>query len=213
VADRPLSDLLAVAMLGVSVFCAGRLVLGAARRRSSDRDVDVVHLVMGISMAGMLTGWLTGAWNDLWLVAFSASTAWFGWGAVRAVQVSAPSGRSGGSHGSHLVGSATMLYMLVAMRWMPMGGPHMHGMAVTPSGVALPAVLAGVVVTNAVLAAASGISSLDVAVPAMAGPIGAGSLAPARVPTPGPVLAPRCGLACLVVMSVAMAYMILTVRP
>jgi hypothetical protein len=210
VAEGSLADLLAVAMVGVSVFCAGRLVLGFALRRPAERDVDAVHLVMGISMAGMLTGWLRGTWNDVWLLAFAASAAWFGWGALRAAHGwgAATSWLSGGAHASHLVGSATMLYMIVAMRWVPTRSAGMHGMAPAASGIVLPTVLATMVVANALFVTIMGLRPVGAALPSAAG-----STSPPSAAVPVRSLAPRGAHVCLVVMSVAMAYMLVTVRP
>jgi hypothetical protein len=69
-----LSDLLAALMLVVAVYCIGRLVLSFGSRRSTERESDVIHAVMGVSMAGMLTPSLAAVPSGLWVLVFSAST-------------------------------------------------------------------------------------------------------------------------------------------
>jgi hypothetical protein len=224
-AESPLADVLAVGMLAVAAFCAGRLVLAVAWRRSTERDADAVHVVMGVSMAGMLTGWLTGTWNDAWMVAFSASTIWFGYAVVR--QLSQHSPTTGGcTHLPHFVASAAMLYMLFAMGSGAMGS-SMSGMAGGVHSQMLDVAIAVLLVGDALIAAGGALlPAADppsrVATAQVSGPIGAGPGAElAQLPSTSPKasrssaspLAPRATPACLVVMSLAMAYMFLTVRP
>ena len=51
-----LSDALTASVLAVPLLSCGRLVVAGLLGRRVDRDVDAVHIVMGVSMAGMLTG-------------------------------------------------------------------------------------------------------------------------------------------------------------
>jgi Domain of unknown function (DUF5134) len=224
-AESPIADVLAAGMLGVAAFCAGRLVLAVAWRRSNERDVDAVHVVMGVSMAGMLTGWLTGTWNDAWMVAFTVSTIWFGYAVVRQLSQHSPTA-TGCVHLPHFVASAAMLYMIFAMGSDTMGA----AMRAMPSGghsQMLDVAVAVLLVGDALLAA--GWALLGVASPPeravvaqASAPIGDGpgaelayagsGFAKTGGNRAGP-LAPRATPACLVVMSLAMAYMFLTVRP
>jgi hypothetical protein len=240
VTGGPIGDLLAVAMVGVASFHAGRLGLAVLWRRVTQVDVDVVHTAMGVSMAGMLTGWLTGAWNDVWMVAFAASTVWFGRGLVRRLSDSRAAGPAIAHHLPHFVASAVMLYMLWAMRWMSMTGrqPGSTGSTAMGSmghvgggGLLLPAVLAALVVGNAAMAAWLGLSpSLGVAGVEAAAEVALGAAAPgaaavrqasggspaprsSRTPRPVGVLGSRGAPACLLAMSVAMAYMVVAVHP
>jgi hypothetical protein len=229
VADQAVVDALAAGVLGVAVFCVARLVLGAIWRRPAGRDVDVTHVLMGISMAGMLTGWLSGTWTVPWLASFGASTCWFAWrtrheltgGAVAVALAGAGradrAGSSGDGHVHHLVASAAMLYMLVAMRWLaPAAGAHgMAGMGGSSSlgagGTPLLAlVVAGLLLLDASILAAHAFRPRAAVVPAA----GAGGTMPPSGGVRGlRPLAPRGGAACTMVMTLAMAYMFVTMHP
>lgn len=224
-ADPTLTDALAAGVLGVALFCAGRLVLGAAWRRPVERDVDLTHLVMGVSMAGMLTGWLSGRWTTVWIVAFTASAVWFAWRTRRELRRATGASRGGrlgaGGHLPHVVASVAMLYMLVAMRWLPAdSGGHamagMSGMASTAIGSGTPALalaVAALLVLDGVVSAGRALLR-PVAVPAVV-PAGGGAVMSAAPTHLGAVLplAPRGTAACTLVMSLAMGYMFVTMHP
>jgi len=78
-----LAGILAALMIATAAYCASRLVIARARRRADERDVDLVHTVMGVAMAGMLVSWLNPLPDRVWAVMFSAATGWFGWRAWR----------------------------------------------------------------------------------------------------------------------------------
>lgn len=223
-ASGTMADVLAAGVLAVAVFCAARLVLAVAWRRSSERDVDVVHVVMGVSMAGMLTGWLTGTWNDAWMAVFAGSSIWFGWGVVRHLSARSLSNSAGG-HLPHFVASAAMLYMLFAMGSGTMGS-GMRAMAIgTRSPMLEDAVVAALLVANALIAAGQALIPFGPAGErlAIARATAQGGSGPITEVEPQTLdvsagrrvaaLAPRATPACLVVMSLAMAYMFITVRP
>jgi Domain of unknown function (DUF5134) len=121
-------DILAALMLLVAVVSAGRLVLDRPWRRDvMDADVDGVHVLMGIAMAGMLVAGLSTLPNGVWTAIFGVTTAWFGWFVYR-------ESRGGGlrvfvhsHHAPHLVHSAAMVYMFAAIT-APAAG-HGSGMA------------------------------------------------------------------------------------
>lgn len=224
-ADGPVADLLAAAMVGVACFHASRLLLAVLWRRPTDYDVDIVHTLMGVSMAGMLTGWLSGPWNDAWAVVFGASTIWFGGHLVRHLANPEPSDVVT-HHLPHLIASTVMLYMLWAMRWSSMAGPRMATMGNAEGGLLVPLVLAALVTANAAFtawrelrprpqgAAVAAVNSSPALVPAEA-PLSPASAQPsgaANRPVLG-TLAPRGAPACLLAMSVAMSYMLIAVRP
>ena len=208
----PLADVLAVAMIGVACFHAGRLALAVRRRRPTEADVDVVHAAMGVSMAGMLTGRLTGSWNDVWTVVFAASTAWFGLRVVRRVSGSRHGVPLVSHHLPHFVASAVMFSMLWAMSWAPAPGgragsgasgamAHMAG-----GGVLLPSVLALLVVANAAVGAWGAPSAPEWAAFAAGAVRGPGAASGAA--GPAGMLGIRGARVCLVAMGVAMAYMV-----
>jgi Domain of unknown function (DUF5134) len=127
------SDLLAALMLAVAVYCVGRLVLSLRSRRSTQRESDVIHSVMGVSMAGMLTPSLAAVPTGLWVLVFSASTLWFGWRAVAEADREVVGGHALGQHLPHLLMSAAMVYMLVVVEWTgSMAASHGGSMAGMP---------------------------------------------------------------------------------
>ena len=115
-----LAGILAAIMIATAAYCASRLVLAWAHRRPGGRDVDLVHTVMGVAMAGMLVSWLNPLPDGLWAAMFAGGTAWFGWRAW--------GGRRGPGHGGrpgrpahrhavpHLVMCGAMVYMLLGVR-------------------------------------------------------------------------------------------------
>ena len=78
-----LAGILAVMMIATAAYCASRLIIARAHRRHDERDVDLVHTVMGVAMAGMLESWLIPLPDAVWAVMFGAGTGWFGWRAWR----------------------------------------------------------------------------------------------------------------------------------
>jgi hypothetical protein len=130
-----LGDVFAAVMILTSVYCASRLALSRWRLRPTETDVDAVHVVMGVSMAGMLVPGLRVLPAGVWAAVFAAFAAWFGgrmllaWPAARR---GGPPGRCPGPwhQGPHLLASLAMLYMLLATqkaRPGPAGGMGMAG--------------------------------------------------------------------------------------
>jgi hypothetical protein len=239
VSGSPLAVLMAVVMAGVACFHAGRLTLAVLWRRPTHVDVDVVHIAMGVAMAGMLVGWPWGEWNDVWIAIFAVSSVWFGRKAVREMSDSR-TGVGIAHQLAHLVGSLVMLYMLWAMRWTSMAGmgTALVGRADHVAGGATPLsyVLGVLVVANAASAACVALFSgagpsrfsrhrRVVSTENAWGTTGAhgdgaelallatghgASEAPARS---SDVLGFRGALGWLVAMSVVMAYMVVAARP
>lgn len=201
---------LAFGVLGVALFCAGRLVLGALWRRPVEHDVDIAHVVMGVSMAGMLTGWLAGSWTDAWVVAFTASTCWFAWRT-----------RSDGGHIRHLVASVAMLYMLAAVAWLGPASPGhsmgaaMGSMVAIESGTGTPTLALAVACLLVLDASIAATRAFKPAAFAIGGEPCAGAPV-TREETEGrgsAPLAPRGTAVCTLVMTLAMAYMFVTMHP
>ena len=129
-----LAGILAALMIATAAYCASRLVIARARRRADERDVDLVHTVMGVAMAGMLVSWLNPLPDPVWAVMFGAATGWFGWRAWHGRPARAAAGGGRPSHGHdvpHLVMCGAMVYMLLAAGAVAAvaSGPH-PGMAV-----------------------------------------------------------------------------------
>jgi Domain of unknown function (DUF5134) len=146
-----LAGLLAAVMIATAAYCAVRLAVAWRRRRPTAHDVDAVHVLMGVAMAGMLVPRLNPFGDAGWKVIFGGAAAWFAMRAVR--QYLGPRSewpragrpRAGmprtGSRGHqvhylhHLLASGAMLYMLAcaigsagAALGLPMVGSSMPGM-------------------------------------------------------------------------------------
>ncbi len=127
-------DVLAAVMLVVAAVSAARLVAVRPWRPGSVViDTDVAHLLMAIAMAGMLTSSLSTLPDIAWEVIFGLMTAWF---AVRVALDARANGASALARGHcvpHLVHSAAMLYMFLALTTAA-AGTGMSAMAGMPSG-------------------------------------------------------------------------------
>lgn len=219
------TDLVAVMLVGAATWCALRATVATAWGVRTGRDVDVVHALMGVSMAGTLVGWASGAWDGVWAGVFVAATLWFAWGFGRELK-GRRCAHGGQSHLPHLAMSVVMLYMLVSMRWAGMGSMgHGVGTGASSGGVSYLALgVAVLLVGNASLAAFQALQGsralAAVGVGALGEPTAPGSaaistddamMAPRR--SPDAMLAPRGTALCLVAMSLAMAYMLVAMRP
>jgi hypothetical protein len=72
-----LYDFFGALMLGVAAYSVALLVVTLAAHRSSGWDVDVAHILMGVSMAGMfIVSWAFGP-KSLWEFTFIVLLAWF----------------------------------------------------------------------------------------------------------------------------------------
>jgi hypothetical protein len=106
----------AVVVLAVAGYSAVLLAAAAWRRRETELDSDVVHLLMGVAMAGMLVPALAAVPTPAWTTAFTASAAWFAWQEIRVRR-----GRDAGRWRCprplpHLAESLAMVYMLTLPR-------------------------------------------------------------------------------------------------
>jgi Domain of unknown function (DUF5134) len=111
-----LADTLAVVMIATAAYCFSRLMVAWRSRRQTDYDVDGVHILMGVAMAGMLVPRLNPFWDSGWEVIFAASVAWFGWQTVRGYRNELAVGhRWVAHHLQHVVACGAMLYMLLAV--------------------------------------------------------------------------------------------------
>jgi hypothetical protein len=119
-------DIFAAIMLIVAGISGARLV--APWRRDPQFDVDAAHLLMGVSMAGMLVASLRFSPSTVWEVIFGALTAWFAWRVVRDARTAGIRALAGGHCAPHLVHSAAMLYMYLALVTTAGTGSGMSGM-------------------------------------------------------------------------------------
>lgn len=131
-----LAAALAVAMIVIAFYCASRLLVSRLSRRPTEVDADAVHVAMGVAMAGMLVQRLSSLPNGLWEGVFGVAAAWFAWQAARASRGYAAGGWRCPYPVPHLVESAAMLYMFLAVPGSRPGGPGagtpMSGMAGSP---------------------------------------------------------------------------------
>jgi hypothetical protein len=229
-----LAGLLAVIMIATSAYCASRLVIARAHRRRDERDVDLVHMVMGVAMAGMLVSWLNPLPDRVWAAMFGAAAGWFGWRAWagrRAPAATAGAGRPPhGHHVPHLVMCGAMVYMLLAARAVTAGagiGPAMGGTAAAGRFPVLALILAvfmvGYVMWQAdrlpgLARAAAGrprspvpVTTVAVSTAAGAGPASQpAAITPGLPASPAPrVLSPRLAACCQIAMAVTMGYMLI----
>jgi hypothetical protein len=121
--------LFGVLMLVVAAYSVVLSMSSLATRRPLGWDVDVSHLVMGLSMAGMfVTKWAFGA-SALWELIFSVLLIWF---LVRSIQ----SIRRWGLHFSHFLIHAVMSFTMLLMYRFPTSA-SMGAMSMSARGVRL----------------------------------------------------------------------------
>src|ERR1700733_9595493 len=75
-----LAATVAVLMLLISACCTARLAIW---RLAADPEADVLHVLMGVAMAGMLEPQITPVPATLARPVFAAGAAWFAWRALR----------------------------------------------------------------------------------------------------------------------------------
>ena len=201
---------LAAVMIVIALYCAGRLAMSALRRRETEFDADVVHVVMGVAMAGMFLPWLSPLPGGAWEAMFAAGGAWFGWQAVSGRRA-AGAGRWCPHPLPHLVECVAMCYMLLALSGPRTAGPA-RGMimpAMAGSSRNLPALalvlalfMVGYViwVADQLASAVRGRGVLAIASPAYDLPRGRGT---------GAVLAPRLAACYKIAMGMTMGYMLI----
>lgn len=208
-----LTDPLAALMVAVAGYCVGRLVYARLRHRDTEHDADVLHVLMGVAMAGMLASQLSFLNDHIWEAVFVLAAAWFAYRGLRAGR-----GRFGGHNVPFFLACAAMLYMYFA----PIAGSSGSGGAGMPGMAAMPNAS-----DNATVASRFPLLGLAFAI-AMVGyaafvldrtPFVASSRRP-EVGTPGatpPIsatashcgtLAPRMANCCHVAMSLTMAYLL-----
>jgi hypothetical protein len=123
-------DIFAALMLVVAVVSVARLVLARPwQRGSAVADTDIAHLLMAIAMAGMLAPGLTIVPDAPWEIIFAMMTAWFAERVAGDARANGRQALAGGHCVPHLVHSAAMLYMFLALeRLARSDSPGMAGM-------------------------------------------------------------------------------------
>ncbi len=114
-------------MLLIAASCAVRLGFWRLRGRVADPQADVLHVLMGVAMAGMLEPRIAPVPGSAWLAVFAVAAAWFGWQAIGGRGRSRLTRARCAHPAPHAVECAAMLYMLLpsrpAMTMPGMGGP------------------------------------------------------------------------------------------
>jgi len=229
---------LAVLMIMIAVYCAGRLTVSRLRGRDTEVATDGLHVLMGGAMAGMFEPRLTPIPGAAWRAVFAVAAAWFAWQAIRA-------GRRPGARcahpAAHAVECAAMVYMVLPVGSWPSGrGPGMTmpgmGQGTTVGNPALTLVLALfmlgyvlwaidrlAVLSRATAAAMPRPAAISrpaavrspraaVTVPAAAGILGRpapGTTADSRRPPDRTALAPRLAAYYKIAMAITMGYMLI----
>jgi hypothetical protein len=206
-------DTFAALMLVVAALSAARVVAARPWRPGSViLDTDIAHLLMAIAMAGMLAVSLRTLPDRAWAAVFCVLTAWFGYRVVRDARASGVRALAGGHCAPHLVHSAAMLYMFLALAAPTAGAAGMSGMdgsATQPLEYPTLAFAFGLVL------AAYSVQDLDLlsagryrlapagpALPGVPALAGTGSVAAPRLLRPGTTVG------CRIAMGVTMAFML-----
>jgi hypothetical protein len=223
---------LAVLVIVIAVYCAGRLAVSRLRGRDTEVAADGLHVMMGVAMAGMFEPRLAPIPGTAWRAVFAVAAAWFAWQAIRAGR--RPSARC--AHpAAHAVECAAMVYMVLPVGSWPSGrgpGMTMPGMSqgTTAGNPALTLLLAlfmlGYVLwaidrlavlsraTAAAMPRPAAVRSprAAVTVPAAAGILGPpapGTTADSRRPPGRTALAPRLAACYKIAMAITMGYMLI----
>jgi hypothetical protein len=121
--------LFAVAMLAVAAYGLVLLVVSVAARGTDGRDVDIAHIFMGVSMAGMFVAdWAFGP-SAIWELIFMVLLIWF---VVQSIQ----SVIAFGIHLTHYLIHAAMSFAMLLMYVFPAGarsGTMSMSMSMAPS--------------------------------------------------------------------------------
>lgn len=120
-----LADIFASVMLILAVYSVARLLAAWAWSRPTYVDTDVVHVLMGVAMAGMFVPSLNPVPARLWEVVFSVVAVWYLWRCAAHVTRRGEPTYPGDSapgvpycpahhYPTHVVMAFAMLYMYVA---------------------------------------------------------------------------------------------------
>ena len=108
--------LFAVAMLAVAAYGLVLLAVSVVTRRTGGRDVDIAHIFMGVSMAGMFVAdWAFGP-SVIWELIFTVLLVWF---VVQSIQ----SVIAFGIHLTHYLIHAAMSFAMLLMYVFPAASP------------------------------------------------------------------------------------------
>jgi hypothetical protein len=217
------ADALAASMILTAGYCVSRLVLSWRYHRVTDHQVDLVHLLMGVAMAGMLVPRLRVFWSGGWEVVFGIAVLVFSWRLISDARARIRPGHPRGHHVQHMLGCVAMIYMLAAVA----SAAHVGAEGAAPgvmSGstahVRTLALILAVCLLGYVVWAADRIPSLArvaalpaTGTPAMALASSGSGQDPAAATVParqrqGVPLSPRLAACCEIAMGITMGYML-----
>jgi hypothetical protein len=205
-----LLDGLAAVMIATAVYCACHLVVSSVRLRHADPDVDLMHVGMGIAMAGMVLAAFGRRGDDRWGLAFAAAAGWFALRGLLALLRRGIPARAGGHHFQHVLACGAMVYMLVglstpaAQAGAATSGPHGAMAAMGDPGAVTTGVTASPALSLVLAVALLCYAGWNVAELVTAGTGCVGARGRDRV------LAPRLAVGCQIATSVTMAYLLLS---
>jgi hypothetical protein len=114
-----LAAIFGVIMLVAVVVAAVRIIAAWRAHRTTDYQIDIHNILMGVSMAGMLIPSLlivtTGPSTIAWLVVWILLTIWFAISVARDAAQRRDGNGFTGHHLPHLVMSAAMVYMFAVL--------------------------------------------------------------------------------------------------
>jgi Domain of unknown function (DUF5134) len=233
------ADVFAIVMMVLVAYSAARLILAHVWARRIERDTELAHVAMGLSMAGMLDSNLDIVPNAVWVVIFTGAALWFA-GRTTLHRLGGVAAGSANHSLSLVVGSGAMLYMFLAMpSWSGMSdlicGARMIGMTgagMSPTklpflGLALALLLvgqAGVIADRQLFRRAPSRAHVEKPLSESPGSLEAGPMGGAHYSTSVDVLdqvedeclvrvdglSPRLGSLCQVLMALIMGYAIFT---
>jgi len=216
----------AAVMIVTAAYCAGRVAAHRLLAKRTDVQADLLHVLMGVAMAGMFEPGLALVPGAIWRGVFAACAAWFGWQALRPRH---PRHARSAGPVPHAVESAAMTYVFwsAAPSARPAAAGLMPGMTATAGNLALTVVLA-VFMIGYILRTADLLASPEPASGAGLRRAGAEGRKdrPARTgaitrttdaarsavgnAVGQPALAPRLAACYKIMMSIAMSYMLIT---
>lgn len=123
----------AAVMIVTAIYCAARLAASRLWGRATEMDADAVHVLMGTAMAGMFLPQLSPLPGSVWEAMFGIAAGWFTFRAIRSLRRSTTGRWWCAQPVPHLVESAAMIYMFVAVPGSQPSGPG-QGMAMPAMG-------------------------------------------------------------------------------
>jgi uncharacterized protein DUF5134 len=200
-------DIFVAVMLTVAAVSAIRLAAARPWRRGAIvADTDIAHLLMAIAMAGMLVPSLRPLPDAAWEAVFAVLTTWFGYRLARDARANGARALAAGHCAPHLVHSAAMLYMFLAVP-AAVGGTGMAGMAGMGGSVAQAPDYPALAFAFAFILAAYSVWDLDQLSGARYRIAAAGAGAAGTAVVGIPAVAVTVG--CRIAMGITMAFMLL----